>query len=193
MVESTTNIWEQFSHRLRRIIIKRVGNYHDGEDILQDVFFKIYKNIHSLNDKTKLDVGVYQITHNTITDYYRRQKKQLSADFADITKNSMDIADAENSAGISLSCIKPMVHQLPEKYRQAIIMTEYEGLTQKEMANKVGLSVSGAKSRIQRARAMLKKMLLECCAFEFDRLGNILEYQYKNNACPFCNTDHIEQ
>ena len=55
------------------------------------------------------------------------------------------------------------------------ILTEWQGLTQEAMARKLGLSISGAKSRVQRARSQLKELLLDCCRFEIDRRGNVLE------------------
>lgn len=103
-----------------------------------------------------------------------------------------DMETVEPAAGIDntvneiASCIKAMINHLPEKCRQAIISTEFAGLTQKELGEKLGLSLSGAKSRVQRAREKLKAMLLECCHFEFDRLGNILDYRHKENTCPYC-------
>jgi RNA polymerase sigma-70 factor (ECF subfamily) len=68
-----------------------------------------------------------------------------------------------------------MIYSLPEPYRDALVLTEYEGLTQKQMAKRLGISISGAKSRVQRGRAQLKRMLLERCEFEFDRLGRIID------------------
>lgn len=188
MVENTDEIWGKFSDRIRRFVLRHVRDYHDGEDILQDIFLKIHNNIGSLNDRTKIEAWVYRIARNTVVDYYRQQKT-LTVDPAVITQGSMDMAMSEGDAGSPISCIRPMIENLPEKYRLAIIMTENEGLTQKEMAEKLGLSISGAKSRVQRAREMLKKMLLECCHFEFDRLGNILDYRHKLNCCPFCDSE----
>ena len=75
-----------------------------------------------------------------------------------------------------------MVESLPADYREALILTEYEGLTQRALAERLGLSFSGAKSRVQRAREKLKAMLLDCCHFEFDRFGKIIDYQ-PNCAC----------
>lgn len=63
------------------------------------------------------------------------------------------------------------------------MLTEFKGLTQKEMAEKFELLISGVKSRVQRARERLQGMLLECCNFEIDRLGNIHDYQTKENTC----------
>jgi RNA polymerase sigma-70 factor, ECF subfamily len=75
-----------------------------------------------------------------------------------------------------------MVNELPEPYRQALLLTEYQGLNQKQMAERLGISVSGAKSRVQRAREKLRDMLLNCCHFEFDRRGRIVDY-YEHCCC----------
>ncbi len=75
--------------------------------------------------------------------------------------------------------------------RQALILTEYQGLTQRELAERLGLSFSGAKSRVQRAREKLKQQLLECCHFELDRRNHILDYQPRCHRCETvaCCTD----
>jgi RNA polymerase sigma-70 factor (ECF subfamily) len=62
-------------------------------------------------------------------------------------------------------------------YRQAVQLSEIEGLPQQEVADRLGLSLSGAKSRIQRGRLMLKDELERCCRFEFDRRGNVMDYE----------------
>lgn len=188
MVKATEEIWESFYGRLRWFVFRHIKDYHDGEDILQDIFLKIHNNIENLKNMEKFDAWAYRITRNAIADYYRR-RRTLAPDAAPASEAGMDAAVEEATAGNPLSCIRPMIDHLPEKYKQAIIMTEYKGLTQKEMAEKLGLSVSGAKSRVQRAREMLKNMLLQCCHFEFDRRGNIIDYRHKLNSCPFCAGD----
>ncbi|MGO8947700.1 MAG: sigma factor-like helix-turn-helix DNA-binding protein [Ktedonobacterales bacterium] len=60
--------------------------------------------------------------------------------------------------------------------RQALVLTEYHGLTQKELAERLGHSLSGARSRAQRAREQLKQQLLDCCHFEFDLRGDVLDW-----------------
>src|SRR5260221_11649371 len=90
-----------------------------------------------------------------------------------------------------IPCIQEMIDDLPVDYRQALILTEYQGLTQKELAERLGLSFSGAKSRVQRAREKLKQQLLECCHFELDRRGHIINYQPRCHSCETvaCCTD----
>lgn len=185
MTISIGEIWKEFSNSLKRFIITRVRNEHDVEDILQDIFYKICKNIDSLKDENKVQSWVYQITRNAIIDYYRLRKDTIG--FGEMPGDIMDGStdDIKIDSEI-LPCLQPMIGQLPEKYRQAIILTEFEGLTQKELAEKCGLSLSGAKSRVQRGREKLKEMLLECCYFEFDCLGNILDYRTRENTCSYC-------
>jgi RNA polymerase sigma-70 factor (ECF subfamily) len=67
-----------------------------------------------------------------------------------------------------------MIYSLPAPYREALLLTEFDGLTQQQLAARVGISLSGAKSRVQRGREQLKQMLHECCSFEFDRRGKVI-------------------
>ena len=84
-----------------------------------------------------------------------------------------------------LGCV---VQQLPPRYREAIELTELQGLTQSEAGTRLGLSLSGAKSRVQRGRVKLKDLLLECCHFEFDRYGNAIEYQPQRTCSDCCGS-----
>jgi RNA polymerase sigma-70 factor, ECF subfamily len=68
-----------------------------------------------------------------------------------------------------------MIYSLPEPYREALVLTEFDGLSQQQLAERLGISLSGAKSRVQRGRQQLKEMLHECCTFEFDRRGKVID------------------
>jgi len=188
MAVNTNQIWEEFSLKLKWFILKRVRNKQDAEDILQEVFFKMHNKIERLKSENKLRSWIYRITRNAIVDYYRNHGRRqlvesdISVNIEDV-RGSGDVVKAETEI---TTCLKPMIDDLPEKYKQAILMTEYESLSQKEMAKRLGLSASGAKSRVQRARKELKNMLLECCHFEFDRLGKIVEFQPKEGSCNYC-------
>jgi len=83
-------------------------------------------------------------------------------------------------------CLRPMIQQLPECYREAVILSELQGLKQKEVAQIHGISVSGAKSRIQRGRAILKDMLSDCCGLKFDHGGRLCDYARKDKSGNFC-------
>jgi len=94
-----------------------------------------------------------------------------------------------------LPCVRAMVLALPDQDRQALVLTEYQRLTQKELGERLGLSFSGAKSRVQRAREKLKQELLACCHFELDRRGHILDYQPRCTCCeqPTCCDERSQE
>ena len=85
--------------------------------------------------------------------------------------------------GSFIPFIRGAVAGLPEPYREALLLTEYEGLTQQQLAERVGISLSGAKSRVQRGREKLKQILLDCCHVELDRRGGIIDYQGQCDCC----------
>jgi RNA polymerase sigma-70 factor (ECF subfamily) len=183
--EYSGRIWDDFSKPIKNYIKKRVRNDQDVDDILQNVFCNIHNGVNNLKDTDKVYAWVYRITRNAIADFYRAQKPELS-----ITELSEDIIyeteDKLNANDEIAQCLIAMINYLPEKYKQAIILTEFQNLTQKELGERMGLSVSGAKSRVQRARVKLKEMLLGCCYLEFDRLGNVIDYKHKCENCKFC-------
>ena len=159
-------------------------NEQDAEDILQDVFLKIYSNIDQVKDNDRIYAWVYRITRNLIVDYYR--KKRDTAEFSDLADEKKTDNDEEEIINGLVLCLKNMIDSLPDKYKQAIMLTELGGLTQKELAQKLGMSISGAKSRVQRGRNILKEKFFQCCKFQFDAYGNIVEYQHKENSCKYC-------
>ncbi|WP_366924584.1 RNA polymerase sigma factor SigZ [Metallumcola ferriviriculae] len=177
-------IWEEFSVPLKRFIKKRVANDQDAEDIFQEIFIKIHSNIGSLRNDNRIHAWIYRIARNTITDYYRNQNNIETTELPGDMESSKE---EELSANPEIaSCLKVMIGNLPEIYKQAVLLTEFQNMTQKELSEEMGISISGAKSRVQRARKMLKEMLLDCCQLEIDRRGNIIAYEHKNSECKYC-------
>ena len=70
--------------------------------------------------------------------------------------------------------LRAVIEGLPPKYREALTLVDLGGKSQKEVAEALGVSYSGMKSRVQRAREMLKRAILDCCAYEFDKYGNVV-------------------
>jgi RNA polymerase sigma-70 factor, ECF subfamily len=179
MVPTTEKVWEEFNTGLKHYILKHVQDEPSAEDILQDVFLKIHTHIDSLRESDKLQGWIYHIARNTITDYYRVHK--FTPDLPDVPYVPEDPFD--DVVSDLLPYVKKLVDNLPHDYRQALILTEYEGLTQRELAERLGISVSGAKSRVQRAREKVKLMLLKCCHFQFDGLGRIIDFEPNCDCC----------
>lgn len=172
-------LYKQFSKKLQEFIFLRVADKQTAEDLVHDVFLKVHKNIDALKDSRKLESWIYQIARNTVIDFYRKRKDARLDDAVDIAEeNDEDTAHKKISASM-----RSMINQLQEPYREALLAVEFGGMSQTDYAKQSGISVSGAKSRVQRARAMLKDMLMECCHFEFDRYGTILDYYPHSCSC----------
>jgi RNA polymerase sigma-70 factor (ECF subfamily) len=183
MVTTTEQAWEAFHAPLYQFIRRRVADEATAEDLLQEVFLKIHQHGESLRDARRLESWIYQITRNLIIDYYRsRHQTMTSLDTQEVIDLPEDLPDDDIVSELRPS-IQAMVLALPNQDRQALILTQYQGLTQKELADRLGLSFSGAKSRVQRAREKLKQELLACCHFELDRRGHILDYQPRCDCC----------
>lgn len=181
MTVTTEHVWKEYHARLRLFIGKRIGDPSVADDLLQDIFVKIHKNIATLRTDRNLQGWLCRIAHSTIIDYYRTRKPvaELPESLASPENDPTETARQE-----IMDCLLPMIRNLPEPYREAVMLSEMEGLTQLEVASRQDLSLSGAKSRIQRGRRLLKEMLAECCRFEFDHQGRVTDYEKK--SCDRC-------
>ena len=183
-----SQIWDESRNRLKNFIAQKVSNQADAEDILQDVFCKIHRHIGELEDPDKLYSWVYQLTRNAIIDYYRGQKKESSVSDEFLSEIASQPAEKDIEDQV-LGWLRPMIEDLPDKHREALLLTDIDGLTQKEFAEKFDLSFSGAKSRVQRARQQLREVLISCCHLEFNRSGQIVEYKQRQSKCTYCDSD----
>ncbi len=181
-----TSAWQAYRTSLFHFVLKRVADPADAEDLVQEVLIKAYTNFATLQDATKVRPWLYQIARNAIIDFYRQHKPlaELADDLPAPAALTEDASEAEFA-----QCLTPLIEQLPANYRQAIRLAEIEGLTQQEVASAQGLSLSGAKSRVQRGRKLLKSILLQCCQVEVDRRGSVIEWQpYQQTAECQCSS-----
>jgi len=187
VANAVENIWEEWNERLKTFILKRVSDETLADDILQDVFVRIQSKIQTVRDIHKIRPWVFQITRNAVIDHYRTRKF-----FWTLPDERVLGEESENGELLDelTFCVDNMVEKLPEKYRRAVKMTVYQGMTQKEMGERLGISFSGAKSRAQRAREKLKGMMHECCDFELDCLGNVIAYEPKIHLQPTGTSRH---
>jgi RNA polymerase sigma-70 factor (ECF subfamily) len=182
METNTLNIeslYKSLSQKLRQFIRNRIADGAAADDILQDVFLRIHDRIETLRDREKIESWVFQIARNAIIDHYRSRKPDHEEPPEAIAVEEDDQAMHKKLA----SGLGAMIDQLPEQYREALRLTELQGLTQKELAERLGISLSGAKSRVQRARALLRDLLMQCCHFEFDRYGMVIDYHPISCRC----------
>lgn len=196
MHSEITLLWNKFNKELLYFINKRIKNIDISKDILQDVFIKIHLNIDKLQNKDKIASWVYNITRNSIIDYYREKNKFKNNEYVDIeviedilpdqntTKSIENLNDSLNEV---YKCLLPFIEKLSPEYQNAIQSTVIEEMPQKEYAIQLGISYSGTKSRVQRAKKQLHDLFTNCCNVHIDKFGNILDFEKKEFCKCGCN------
>ena len=173
MAVITETLYRQFHQELEYFILSKVKDQAVAKDVLQDVFIKIHLHLHTIKDHSKLKAWIFQLTRNTITDYYRKHK--TTVDTAEIPE-VIAAPNLPSEEGLE-NCVIPFIDQLPPKYREALTLTDIKGLSQTQLAAQLNISYVAAKSRVQRARQKLKALFTDCCLIHTDKYGNVLTYE----------------
>ena len=173
MTQELNRVWGELNADLERYICTKVNHQDHCNDILQDVYLKMVANVDKIKSVDNVKAYLLRISANTIADHYR--SKKITEGAADIDHPEISLNECCQSTGISDRFLKQAISELPYKYRDALIKTDLEGMSQKEYADSLSISVSGAKSRVQRARMKLKDLILKCCDYQFDKYGHILK------------------
>ena len=175
------DLWDRFADGLRGFITTRVSNPADVEDILQDVFVKVQRGASQLRDTDRLTTWIFRIAHNAIIDHYRSapRRREIPVEEFERVEWRAAVDDAIDDQTIVRSeiaaCMRPLIAQLPDNYRGALEMVELGGMSQTEAARQLGLSASGMKSRVQRARSQVLEGLNAWCSIAVDARGGPME------------------
>jgi len=192
--------WEELHASLRAFIGRRVRNPADVDDLVQRVLLQIVKGLGSLRNTERLHAWVYRTARNVIVDHYRSpavRREVPNGDAEDLADaqavDPADVASEDEGAAVRelAACMTPMLQRLPPAYREAIRLTELEGLNQADAARRSGVSVSGMKSRVQRGRRQLRAVLEDCCRIELDRRGGVVAFDRRDSeagdSCKGCS------
>ena len=176
-------------------VARRVGSREDAEDIAQEVMLRIHRHSAEVVHVERMSAWVYRIAGNAITDHYRRaaRREVPSGHAADVPEPEPDTAasawmepNTDQLRQQLASCLTPLIERLSASYRQALELADLGGISQTEAAPRLGLSVSGMKTRVQRARGQLRSRLLECCRVELDRRRSVTEFRPRGDGCETC-------
>lgn len=179
------HLWSEFSDKLGGFIRSKINDPATAEDIRQDVFLKLRRHMSKKGTITDMEAWLYRSARNAIIDHYRTRKQTIELSDSlpeDRLQGPPDLQEL-------MASFRRMIHSLPDSYREAIILADLEGLPQEDVARKLKLTLSATKSRILRGRSLLKKMLNECCSFEFDRRGSVIDCSpRRKRACDECGS-----
>jgi len=177
-----SSVFAEFAAPLRAFIARRASPGLEVDDVLQNVFLRIHQKLPELRDHQRIDAWIFQITRNALADAKRARAREAW----DELDESAHPAPGEEGADPSQAfarCIAPMIEQLDEPYREAILLTEIEGLTHAEAAKRARVSHAAMKSRALRGREQLRSIVLQCCRVELDARGHIFDFERRVSSC----------
>jgi RNA polymerase sigma-70 factor, ECF subfamily len=173
--------WQELEARLRPYVARRVASPCDVDDVVQDVFVRLQRGLGDLRDEQSFGGWVYRIAEHAVVDHLRTRArhpllKEASDDLGEIEISASAGPDAPEGLNGDLSeCVALFVARLPSPYREAITLTELQGMTQKDAAEMLGVSLSGMKSRVQRGRERIRRMFESCCEMSLDARGRVTD------------------
>lgn len=170
-VRDTSTLWSEFSGKLRAYLHHHLRSSADVDDVLQDVFIRVHRHASALGSEAHLAGWIFAVARSALVDFQRRRHRPLAVP---MPEEGDDEAELTEHAGIAAG-LREFVDSLPDGYARAVTLVDLEGLSLKDAAHRLGLSLSGAKSRVQRGRRMVRDALLRCCHFVVDRYGTVLE------------------
>lgn len=182
---SLEQVWAEYQQALKSFLHSKVSNPDDVEDLQQEILLKTYQNLSTIADVSSVKAWLFQLANRTIIDFYRKRARQQR----DGELQADDLWFEEQEASLEqemAECIKPFVNALPAEQSQLLEAVELNGESQKQIAEKVGVSYSTLKSRVQKGRVELKKLFEECCTLQLDKYGNLVDCEAKSKQCGRC-------
>jgi RNA polymerase sigma-70 factor, ECF subfamily len=167
--------WIEFHARLRAFVARRIDNRADVDDIVQLAFLKLHRGLGEIRSGERIHAWLYSTARRAIADYYRSRSRQLETPSGgvlelDALAGTGTLGDSDGRQEVA-RCLAPVLGRLGAVDQEAILLTELQGLRLLDAAQRVGVSLPGMKSRVQRARRRLREAILACCHVALDGRG----------------------
>jgi RNA polymerase sigma-70 factor (ECF subfamily) len=166
--------WQDIERRLRPYVTRRLASPGDVDDVLQEIFVRMHRGLSALRDGESFGGWVYRVAQSAIADAARARSRSA----LELVEETPEIAAPEGDARDDLeaelgACVALFVARLPAPHREAVTLTELEGLPQKDAAEMLGVTLSALKSRTLRGREKIRDMFEDCCRISVDCRGRV--------------------
>lgn len=155
---------ERYQNRLLNFVVRTVGDRERGEDLVQEVFIRVYRHLHRFDQTKKFSTWIYTIASNLAKNELRNRSRNPLVFFQTLKKNwddedrPLQFEDSQSRPDDLYrkrhlrALVEESVHQLPEHHRQVFVLRELEGKSYEEIAEITGCNLGTVKSRLNRAR-----------------------------------------
>ncbi|MEX2601079.1 MAG: sigma-70 family RNA polymerase sigma factor [Balneolaceae bacterium] len=190
-------VQQNFGEYLINFIQSKVQSHEDAQDIYQEVIIKLISKSDQLKESQSLKSWLFTIANNQIIDFYRTRKS--SVDIDNLPLNSFTDQEVSSAYKELAGCLSGFINRLPEEYQQIITLSEIQGYSQKEVAEMLGMNYITLRSKVQRGRNRIKKMIYEVCAVVQDSAGGFADCtpRKSDSSCgpePNCGcSSHLRQ
>lgn len=176
---------QELAQKLRPFVARRVPPA-EVDDVLQEVFVRVQRSLGALRDEERLVPWLYQVARSAVQESLRQRARHPLAS-AEYDEPAPVEADSSVASATGLAAFAAVaITRLPEPYRQALTLTELEGMTQLAAAKLLEISPSGMKSRVQRGREKLRELLEASCDIALDVRGGVIACEPKASANCSC-------
>ncbi len=168
---------------LGRYLLRQVRDAALAEDLLQETLLRVARGLPSFDGRASVKSWAYAIATNVVRDHFRRHAGQgPSAELKDAENLPDDARTPEEDIAIAQmnACVREVVEALPEDYRKAVVLHDFNGMSARETAAACGCSEANAKVRIHRGRSRLRQALEQECELYRDA-DNVLRCHRKES------------
>lgn len=165
-----TDAWDEYRSELLHFVAHRIPDSHDAHDVVQEVFLRAACLENGLCGIDNRRAWLFQVARNLLIDRYRLTRDEVELDETHLTETVKETLAPVDSLS---QCIPRVLAELSAEDREAITLCDIEGMSQQDFANRIGLTLPAAKSRVQRARKRLREQMIAACQVHFDDTGHV--------------------
>ncbi len=156
-------LYDQYAGKLFSVCLQYTSTREEAEDVLQDVFIKIFQNIKQFKGQGSFEGWLRRITVNSAISHYHKNSKMYALVSPETVPDNSDeeAQDKENEYDYSADELMGMIQTLAPRYKMVFSLYAIERHSHKEIAEMLNISEGTSKSQLSRARVILQKMLKE--------------------------------
>jgi RNA polymerase sigma-70 factor (ECF subfamily) len=178
---TTTEVWETYANDVKRLIMSKVKDTQITNDLVQEVFIKVHTKLTTVEDERKVKSWLLSVSRNTVLDYFRKSDKEIPLEKA------ATIVSDENYTHSEKDCLPGIIKNLPQKYRNPLLLSDIKGLKQAEIASQLNVPLATVKSQIQRGRKLIVQGYMDCCDYKLNDKVFLTGEIKDKKQCKVCN------